>query len=339
MSTQGHSVPPEDVLMQLLAGGKVALAVGCVTRLGIPDLVHGGPRSAEDLAGHIGAHAGALYRLMRMTASVGVLSEGADGRFAETPMSDMLRRDAPRSLRAWAVMCSESWVVRGWENLEHSVRTGETVMEKVTGKPAFEFFGSSPEAGAIFNDAMTSLSAMESPAIASAYAFEGIRTVCDVAGGHGLLLATILQRHAHLTGTLYDLPGVVKGVPEGPLKPVLSRCTTASGDMFESVPQGLDAYIMKHIIHDWPDHLCVKILKGCRQGINPGGKLLVADFVIPPGNDCVSGKVLDLEMLLFPGGMERTEKQFRDLFAAAGWRLSRVIPTTAEISIVEGVPA
>ena len=229
-------------------------------------------------------------------------------------------------------------MVRGWESIEHAIRTGETVMEKVTGKPAFEFFGSNPQAAEVFNDAMTSLSALDSPAIADAYSFEGIHTLCDVAGGHGLMLATILQRHRHLKGILFDLPDVVKGAPAGPLKPVLDRCSIVSGNMFESVPQGMDAYIMKHIIHDWPDDLCIKILKGCRQGINAGGKLLIADFVIRPGNNGVAAKILDLEMLLFPGGMERTETQFRDLLAAAGWRLSRVVSTASEISIVEGIP-
>ena len=339
MSSPNHSIPPEAMLMQMLSGGKIAFAVTCVARLGIPDLVEAGPRSAEDLAKQIGANAGALYRLMRMTASVGILVEDSAGGFSQTPMSALLRRNAPSSLRAWAIMSSESWMVQGWANLEHAVRTGETVMQKVTGKPAFEFFESNPEAGAIFNEAMTALSVLDSPAVANAYSFEGIKTLCDVAGGHGLLLATILQRHPHLSGTLYDLPNVVKGAPDGPLKPVLDRSTIASGDMFTSVPQGMDAYIMKHIIHDWPDDLCQKILKGCRQGINPGGRLLVADFVITPGPEGVSGKVLDLEMLLFPGGMERTKKQFHDLFAASGWSLNRVIPTAGEISIVEGIPA
>jgi O-methyltransferase domain len=142
-----------------------------------------------------------------------------------------------------------------------------------------------------------------------------------------------------MNGTLYDMPHVVAGAKDGPLKPVMERCTLASGDMFCSVPAGADAYIMKHIIHDWPDDICVKILKACRKGVNSGGKLLAVDNVIQPGNDFAVGKFMDLQMLIFPGGRERTEKQFRDLFAAAGWQLSRVIPTGVPESIVEGVPA
>jgi 16S rRNA G1207 methylase RsmC len=161
----------------------------------------------------------------------------------------------------------------------------------------------------------------------------------DVGGGHGFLLATILERNPQMKGTLYDEPHVVEGARNGPLKPVMERCTLASGDMFSSVPVGADAYIMKHIIHDWPDELCIKILKACRKGANPGGKLLVVDDVIRPGNDFYPGKFLDLQMLIFPGGKERTEKQFRELFAAGDWKLNRVVPTANPICIVEGIPA
>jgi hypothetical protein len=160
-----------------------------------------------------------------------------------------------------------------------------------------------------------------------------------VGGGHGPLLATIMKKNPHLRGTLYDMPHVVDLATNGPLHPMMDRCTIESGDMFSSVPTGADVYIMKHIIHDWPDDMCVKILKACRKSVNSDGKLLVVDNVIQPGNDFSPGKFLDLEMLIFPGGCERSEKQFRDLFAAADWQLSRIIRTAASDSIVEGVPA
>jgi O-methyltransferase domain len=161
----------------------------------------------------------------------------------------------------------------------------------------------------------------------------------DVAGGVGLLLATLLKKNPHLKGTLYEMPHVLAEAMNGALMGVMDRCTLASGDMFSTVPAGADAYIMKHIIHDWPDDACIKILKSCREGVNPGGKLLVVDCVIQPGNYFSPGKSLDLQMLIFPSGRERTEAQFRELLAAAGWRLSRVIPTAAQDSIVEGLPA
>jgi hypothetical protein len=325
--------------MQLLTATYIAGAISCLAKMGIPDLVEGGPKSAEELAKQIGARPQALYRLMRATASVGVLSEGPDGKFSETPMSAVLRSNGNPSLRGLAILGGREWHGRGWSELEYCVRTGKQALDKIYGMPIFEYFGQHPEEVQIFNDAMTGLSMIHGPAVAAAYSFDGIHSIVDVAGGHGLLLATILKHNPHMKGTLYDVAQVVGGAKDGPLKPLMERCKLVTGDMFSSVPAGADAYIMKHIIHDWPDDLCVKILKACRKGVNAGGKLLVVDSVIQPGNDFSPGKFLDLQMLIFPGGCERTEKQFRDLLAAAGWRLSRIVPTAAAESIVEGVPA
>ncbi|HEV2615096.1 MAG TPA: methyltransferase [Candidatus Acidoferrales bacterium] len=331
--------PPIQGMMQLLNGPFIAGAISCLAQMGIPDLVEGGPKSAQELATQIGADAEALYRLMRATASVGVLSEGPDGKFSETPMSAVLRSNVNPSLRAFAIMGGRDWHGRGWSRLEYCVRTGKQALEQVYGVPIFEYFKQHLDEAQIFNDAMTCLSMGDGPAVVDAYSFEGIHTIVDVGGGHGFLLATILARNPQMRGTLYDAPHVVEGAKGGPLKPVMERCALVSGDMFSSVPAGADAYIMKHIIHDWPDELCIKILKACRKGLNPGGKLLVVDNVIQPGNDFYPGKFLDLQMLIFPGGKERTEKQFRELLAAAGWKLSRVVPTASPICIVEGIPA
>jgi hypothetical protein len=326
-------------MMQILTGSYIAGAIACLAQMGVPDLVEGGPKSAEELAIKLDADAKALHRLMRATASVGVLSEGADGKFSETPMSAVLRRNGKPSLRSFAIMGGREWHGRGWSQLEYCVRTGKQALDKIYGMPIFEYFAQNPGETQVFNDAMTALSAIDSPAVAEAYSFDGIHSIVDVGGGHGLLLATILARNPQMKGTVYDVQRVIEGAKDGPLKPFMERCTLASGDMFSSVPAGADAYIMKHIIHDWPDELCLKILKACRKGVNSGGKLLVVDWVIQPGNDFSPGKFLDLQMLIFPGGCERSEKQFRDLFAASGWRLSRIIPTAAGECIVEGVPA
>jgi hypothetical protein len=338
MTTQTQARPPHVGMLQLLNGAHVAGAVSCLAQLGIPDLVEAGPRSVEELASQTGTSPQALFRLMRATACVGVLAEGPDETFSETPMSAVLRSNAKPSLRALAIMGGREWHARGWSRLEYCVRTGKQALDQVYGAHIFEYLKQNPEEAQIFHDTMTGLSMIDSPAVAAAYSFDGIHSIVDVGGGHGLLLATILARNPHLKGTLYEVPHVVEGCRNGPLTPWMERCTLASGDMFSSVPAGADAYIMKHIIHDWPDDLCVKILTACQQGVNPGGKLLVVDNVIQPGNDFSPGKFLDLQMLIFPGGCERTEKQFRDLFAAAGWRLSRIIPTAAADSIVEGVP-
>jgi hypothetical protein len=339
MIDERQSAPAHVGMLQLLNGAHVAGAVSCLAQLGIPDLIESAPKSADELASQLAADPQALYRLMRATASVGVLSEGPDGKFSQTPLSKVLRSDAIPSLRAFAIMGGREWHGRGWSHLEYCVRTGKQALEHIYGAHIFEFLKQNPVEGQIFNDAMTQISMIDSPAVAEAYNFDGIRSIVDVAGGHGLLLATILKKNPQLRGTLYEVPHVLEGAANGPLKPVIERCTLAAGDMFSSVPAGADAYIMKHIIHDWPDDLCLKILKACRKGVNPGGKLLVVDSVIQPGNDFSPGKFLDLQMLIFPSGCERTEKQFRNLFAAAGWQLSRIIPTAAADSVVEGVPA
>jgi O-methyltransferase domain/Dimerisation domain len=339
MPAPGQKPPAHIGMMQLLNGAYIAGAVSCMAQLGIPDMVEAGPRSAEDLASQIGAHPQALYRLMRATASVGVLSEGPDGKFSETPMSAVLRSNGQPSLRDFAIMGGREWHSLGWAHLEYCVRTGNPAPNQIYGKHMFKYFEENPNEAQIFNGAMTSLSAIDSPAVAEAYSFDEINSLVDVGGGHGLLLATIMARNPHLKGTLYEEAHVVEGAKDGPLKPFMDRCTMVSGDMFTSVPAGADAYIMKHIIHDWPDELCLKILKACRSAVNSGGKLLAVDSVIQPGDDFSPAKFLDLQMLIFPGGCERTEKQFRELFAAAGWRLTRILPTASVESIVEGVPA
>ncbi len=325
-------------MLQMLHGLHFSTCISCLAQLGIPDLVETGPQSAEELAAQVGAHPQALFRLMRVTASIGVLSEDAAGKFSQTPLSAVLRSNVTPSARSFAIMGAREWHMRGWEHLEYSVRSGKPALDQVYGKSLFEYLSSQPAEAQIFNETMTGLSMMDSSAIADSYSFDGIRSIVDVGGGHGLLLANVLQRNLQMRGTLYDLPHVIEGARNGPLQPVMDRCTLTSGDMFSSVPGGADVYIMKHIIHDWPDEVCVKILASCRKGVNPGGKLLLADSVIQPGNDFSFGKIMDIQMMLFPGGLERTEHEFRDLLAASGWRLNRVIPTAAPESIVEGVP-
>jgi hypothetical protein len=339
MTAQPQTPPAHVGILQIVLGSQIAGAVSCLAQLGIPDLIENAPKSADELAKQIGADPQALYRLMRATASVGVLSEGPDEKFSQTPMSKVLRSDAKPCLRSFAMMSGREWHERGWANLEYCIRTGKQALDKIYGAHVFEYLKQNPDEGQIFHGAMTELSMIDSPAVAGAYDFAGIRSIVDIAGGHGFLLATILEKYPHLRGTLYEEPHVLDGAANGPLKSLKDRCTFTSGDMFSSVPAGADAYIMKHIIHDWQDDLCIKLLKACRQGVNAGGKLLVVDAVIPLGNDFFPGKFLDLQMLLFPSGRERTEKQFSELLAASDWRMNRVIPTAAMDSIIEAFPA
>lgn len=323
----------------MILGGWISGAVNAFARLGIADHLDETPRSADEIASKVGAQPEALYRLMRATASVGILSETPDRRFVQSPLSTALRSDAVPCLRDFARFNSDEWHVRCWQQLAETVCTGQRPLERIYGMPLFEYLVKNPAEGAVFHGAMTDMSTVDAPAVADAYDFQGIGSLTDVGGGHGLLLATILQRNPSMSGTLYDLPSVIEGASGGATAPVKDRVRFVGGNMFESAPAGSDAYVMKYIIHDWPDDLCLKVLKGCRDGVNPGGKLLVVDCVVPGPNEFHIGKIMDLEMLLLPGGKERTEAEFRELFAASGWRLTRVIPTASHVSILEGVPA
>lgn len=337
LPTPNQDPPAHSGILQIVNGAYVAGAVSCLAQLGIPDLLENGAKSADELAVQTGTQPNALYRLMRATACVGVLAEGSDKKFSQTPMSAVLCTNAHPSLRGLAIMTGREWHQRGWSRLEYCVRTGKQALDEIYGMNIFEYLKHNPEESRIFDNAMTGLSSIDGPAVADAYNFAGVQSIVDVAGGHGRLLATLLARNPHLKGTLYEVPHVLEGAKTGALKPYMDRCTLASGDMFSSVPAGGDAYIMKHIVHDWPDDACVKLLKACRQGVNPGGKLLVVDCVIQPGNSFSPGKFLDLQMLIFPSGRERTELEFSKLLEASGWKLSRIIPTAAGDSIVEGV--
>ena len=339
MSATPQELPPFAQILQMVTSGWISAAVASLAELGVADHVDRTPRSSEEIAAKVGAKPDALYRLMRATASVGVLSETSDKRFVETPLSAALRSDAVPCTREFAMFNSADWHVRGWQHLAETIRTGDRPLEKIYGMPLFEYLDKNPADGGVFNRAMTNLSMLDAPAVADAYDFSGIGHLTDVGGGQGLLLATILERNPHLKGTLYDLPQVMDGVAGGPTEPVKDRIQFVAGSMFESVPAGSDAYMMKYIIHDWPDETCVKLLKSCRANVNAGGKLLVIDMVMSGPNEFHFSKIADLEMMLFPSGKERTEAEFRELFEAAGWKLTRVIPTASHVSIVEGVPA
>lgn len=332
--------PPFAQTLQLILGGWISSAVCALARLGVPDHVSDTPKSAEEIAPLVGAKPDLLYRLMRATSSVGVLLETPDRRFVHTPMSETLRSDAVPCMRDVALFNSDEWHMRGWEQLEQLVKTGvRPLLWLYDREHLFKYFEDHPVEGANFHRGMTNMSSAEAPMIAEIYDFSGIGTLTDVGGGHGLLLATILQRNPKMKGVLCDAPLVIEGAAGGPTEAVKNRVKLVGIDMFESVPAGSDAYIMKYIIHDWPDDLCLKILKSCRAGVNAGGKLLVVDQVVPAPGEFHMSKIVDLEMALFPGGKERTEEEFRDLLAAGGWKLSRIIPTPTHLSIIEGVPA
>jgi hypothetical protein len=280
-----------------------------------------------------------LYRLLRSTASLGVFTELPDGKFAQTPLSEALRSNANPGLRNMAMMLLDDWHVRAWAELPWSVETGRPAPYKIFGMGGFEWFTKNPDQAVNFNNAMTDMSQADAPAIAGSYDFSQFGHIVDVAGGMGTLLAAVLARTPKLRGTLFEMPYVIEQAKTSPiLAPYRDRCEFAGGSFFESVPQGADAYMMKFIIHDWDDEKATAILTNCRKAIAPKGKLLVVDQVVSPPNQPGLAKLMDLEMLVAPGGEERTEPEFRGLFSAAGFRLERIVPTPGPQCIIEGSP-
>ena len=333
-----QELPPQAILMQMLFGYAPARAISIVAELRIADLLADGSKTAEELALTTKSHSRSLYRLLRACASVGIFSEGSDKRFSLTPMAEFLRSDNPESLRAFAEMLAHGEQFQTWSALDFSIQTGTPAFDKVHGMPIFEYYPTHPKSGQIFNDAMTSMSLGSSRAVMQAYDFSGITKLVDIGGGHGFLLASVLEKYPTMKGVLYDTATIVeeaKGLLEK--QGVTNRCETVGGNFFESAPPGGDAYMMKHIIHDWNDEECVTILKNCRKGITEGGKLLVIEMVVPPGNEPSLSKLLDLQMLAVLPGCERTEEEYSALFGAAGFKLTRIVPTMSPYSVIEGV--
>ncbi len=332
-----QELPPPVRLMQILFGFAASRAIGVIAELRIADLLKDGAKSAEELARQTGVHARSLYRVLRACASIGVFSEDNEKMFSLTPLAEPLLSDAPGSLRAFAEMITCDWQFQTWAELPYSVKTGKPSFDKVHGKSSFDYFWSNEKAGKVFNDAMTSNSAFSSVAVVNAYNFSSISKLVDVGGGHGFLLASILAKNSNLKGVLYDTPAIVAEA-EKLLKEhgVTSQCEIVGGDFFTSVPAGGDAYIMKHIIHDWNDEQCITLLSNCRKVMTDGGKVLVVEMVVPEGNEPSPAKFLDLQMLQLLPGCERTEKEYKELFDKSGLKLTRIIPTMSPFSIIEG---
>jgi ubiquinone/menaquinone biosynthesis C-methylase UbiE len=332
--------PPGAVLMQLSLGSLVSQAVHVAAKLGIADLLAAGAKSAEELARECGAHAPSLYRVLRALAAVGVFAEREDGRFEQTPTSEPLRSDVPGSVRDAAIFMGEEWHWRVWGHTYHSVMTGEAVWERANGAPVFEFLASNPEAARIFDRAMTSMSKVAIAAVLEAYDFNGIEKIVDVAGGEGGVVTSILNSYPQLKGVLFDLGHVIENARRGiEAKGLGERCELVAGDFFESVPAGADAYVMKHIIHDWDDARATVILRNIALSMRESGRVLLIESVITPTAESNFGKILDIEMLTSPGGKERTAEEYRDLFAGAGLRLTRIVATKSPYSVIEAVKA
>ncbi len=328
-----------DTLRSMVTGLRVAQMVYVAAKLGIADLLEDGPRHYDELAAATGTHAPSLYRLLRGLGSLGVFTEVAEGQFALAPLGEHLRTRAPGSLRDLAVFWSEDWHWRLWGELLQSVQTGEPATRRLWGMELFDYLAQNPAASAGFDRAMTGSYSARNEALVASFDFGSIGTLVDVGGGHGSLLAAILAANPGMRGILFDRPEVVAGATDVlRAAGVEERCERVGGSVFDSVPDGGDAYLLAALIHAWDDAEAAVVLRNCRRVMQPGSRLLLVEHVIPPGDVPHRGKLTDVEMLLV-GGRERTEAEFRALLTSAGFSLTRIVPTGAPHSVIEGAPA
>lgn len=329
-------VPAPVAMMEMVTDMWAAQAIVAAAELGIADALADGPLSAQELAAAVGADADAVRRLLRALMSRGIFRQRRDGRYDLTPLADPLRRDAEVPLAGWARWLGSRQHREHWSHLTDAIRTGRSVVPALRGKPAFEYLASEPELGEIFNQAMTAGSAMSIGPVIAAYDFSPFATIVDVGGGHGRLLSEILAATPTARGVLFDLPQVVAGAPAVITeRGVADRIEISEGSFFDSVPAGGDAYVLKSVIHDWPDDDAVRILRNVRDAAQTGSHLLLIEFVVPEHHREFVGNWLDLEMLLTLDARERSAAEFERVFDRAGYRLQRVVPTASPFSVLE----
>jgi hypothetical protein len=309
-----------------------------IVSLGVPDALAKGQRSVEDLAKETGSDAGALYRVLRALAASGVLDEQPGRVFALTPLGDGLRSDSPMSLEGWAALIGRPYHWEAWAHLVDSVRTGENAFRAVHGTDVWTYRSTRAEELAIFNRAMASLSGTAAEAVVDAYDFGRFGRIVDVGGAQGTLLAAILARNPQAQGVLFDQPNVVAGAEQLlDAAGVGARCKVVGGSFFEAVPAGADAYLLKSVLHDWTDAEATEILRTCLRTMGAGAVLLIVEPVVGAPNEGADVKFSDLNMLVGPGGQERTREEWESLLAGAGLTLQGVTPTRGPMCVIEAI--
>lgn len=342
MSTQvkAPNVGAAERIACVANGYVAASALNAIVRMGVPDLLAKGAQPVEKLAEQTGSHADSLARVLRLLCSLGIFEETGDGVFVNNESSEFLRADVPNSQRDMVLFIADPFHFKVYADMVPTIKDGRTGAEHLFGKDVFDVFAQDKEEQACFDNAMTHFSKQATPTILEAYDFSGIETLVDVAGGHGFLLTSILNKYPGMKGILFDLPHVVTGAePRIKELGLIDRCQMVSGDFFKSVPTG-DAYIMKHIIHDWDDDRAVEILKNCRKALAEKGarKMLLVEMILSGRNEMHPSKFLDVEMLMLPGGRERTERGYRELFERSGFKLDRIVRTNSPTAIIEAIP-
>ena len=322
-------------LRRLVNGFQLSQALHAAAVLGVSDQLARAPCTAAELADAVGADPEALARLLRALTAAGLYERDGDGRFTNGPLGDALRSDVQGSLAGWTRLIGRPYYWQAWSGLTDSVRTGENAFAAQHGESIWSYRVDHPEEMEIFDAAMTSLSGMVSDAVVDAYDFGRHRTLVDVGGGRGRLLAAILARSPDLRGVLFDQPIVVGGA-EAVLAEagVADRCARVGGDFLAAVPDGADAYVLKAVLHDWPDAECVAILRNVRRAMDPTGVVLLIEQLLDEGPDPLRTALSDLNMLVAPGGRERDRDAYGALLAAAGLRLVDVVPTRSDVFVI-----
>ena len=326
---------PPVQLMNFIVGKWISKPIYVAAELGIADMLAEGPKTIQELAQESHSHAPSLYRMMRALASVGIFSEVEEKRFELTPMADLLKSEAMRSI---ALMFNADWSDKAWGCFMDSIKTGCTAFEKAHGASVSDWLEENPYAAEVFNEANAVRSASSSRAIVDTYDFSGINTLTDVGGGLGVLMAELLTANSSMNGIIADIPSVVCKTSEMiKSRGIEERCKAVECNFFENIPSGSDAYLMSNILHDWSDEQCHIILNNCCRAMKSKSKLLIVEMVIPPGNQPSIAKLLDLEMLVTTGGCERTEDEFKKLLKSSGFQFARNIPTKAGVCIIENI--
>jgi hypothetical protein len=331
---------PAEALRRLVHGYQLSQAIHVAATLGIADLLAEGPLTSEELAAASGAHADSLYRLLRALASVGLFREEDGRRFELTPLGDCLRSDSPEPVAGGAAYIGRPSHWQAWGALLHSVRTGTNAFRHVHGVDVWSYRAEHPAEGAIFDRAMTDGSWATDRALLEAFDFGRFGTVVDVGGGQGAFLTALLAEHPAMQGVLFDQPHVVP-VARDLLKAagLDGRCRVVGGSFFDSVPEGGDAYVLRAILHDWEDPEAATILRSCRRALPPDGALLVLERELGAPNEAPAAKFCDLNMLVMPGGRERTIEEYDELLSGAGFRLGGEPVSASGVVVIEASPS
>jgi O-methyltransferase domain/Dimerisation domain len=326
-------------LLRMIWGTHISRAVYVAAELGIADLLADGPLSSRELARRTGTHTQSLYRVLRLLAASGVLDHDDAGAFSLTIVGERLRTDAPAGLRSWATFLDAIGAIRGFEHILETVRTGRPGFDLAHATTLFESLDDHPDRAAMFDAAMSERTAAFAPSVADRYDFTDIRTVVDVGGGEGILLAEILRRHHHLEGVLYDLPvtaaraSAVLGATD-----LADRCQVTAGDFFDRVPEGADCYILANVLHDWNDTEGTQILRNCKCAMARNAKALIVERRIPERDgDAIPALLSDINMLVITGGRERTDTEYAELLTAAELRLGGITPAAFTYCVIEGI--